>query len=293
MSTGAAADCGSPSVAADAPSSDVVATPAPLPGERNLVAEVYAGRYRTRATVLEDTQHGPQLCYFVADSLPPQGGGPDVLGWDWGAVPAESVRGTSWGFYELVGTYADGAFTLMEPATAADPRAGQASTPSKENRFATPCDEPAAGWVPADPARAIEEALQEARKVATGSPGFAGLWIDQRVPAAELTEENGNEPQRYVLNVSTTGDVGELDAALRRVWGGSLCVSTAARSKADLRAVQAALLDLPGWFASWPDFFTGTVNVSVVHGTLEQQQALDEQFGAGAVRLSSQLKPID
>ncbi|MFQ1001245.1 hypothetical protein [Modestobacter sp. SSW1-42] len=293
VGTAAVAGCGSPSAAADAPSAAVVETPAALAGERNLVAEAYDGRYRAVASVLESPARGPQLCWSMAESLPPQCGGPDVRGWDWSAVPAESVAGTTWGHYELVGTFADGAFTLTEPALARDPGAGPGSTRPEEDRFATPCAPPAGGWMPPDPARATEGALRAAQEVAAGSPGYAGLWIDQRVPAAELTGENGNDPQRIVLNASTTADVRELEAALRQVWGGSLCVSSAPRSEADLLAVQEALRDVPEALYTVPDPFAGTVDLAVVRGTLEQQRALDEQFGAGAVRLSSQLEPID
>ena len=293
MSAAAVAGCGSPPAAGNAPSSTVDATPAALADERNLVVEAYDGRYRTTATVLESPGHGPQLCSSVAESLPPQCGGPDVLGWDWSAVPAESVAGTTWGHYELVGTFADGAFTLTEPAVVRDPHAEPVGTPVEEDRFATPCAPPAGGWVPPDPTRATEEALQATQGVAAGSPGFAGLWIDQQLPAAELTEGNGNDPRRIVLNASTAGDVGQLDAALREVWGGSLCVSAAPRSEADLLAVQEALREHPGATSSVPDPRAGVVDLAVLHGTQEQQRALDERFGADAVRLWSQLEPID
>ena len=293
MGSVAAAGCGSPSAVGEAPSAVVGAAPAPVADERNLVAEAYGGRYRTVATVLESPEHGPQLCSSVAESLPPQCAGPDVLGWDWSAVPAESVAGTTWGDYELVGTFADGAFTLTEPAVVRDLRAEAVGAPVGEDRFATPCPPPAGGWVPPDADRATDDALQAAQEVATGSPGFAGLWIDQQVPAAELTEGNGNDPQRIVLNAATAGDVGELDAALREVWGGSLCVSSVPRSQADLLAVQQALSDVPGALSSGPDPRAGAVDLTVVRGTREQQQALDARFGAGAVRLWSQLEPID
>ena len=87
--------------------------------------------------------------------------------------------------------------------------------------------------------------------------------------------------------------MGELDVALREVWGGLLCVSAAPRSEADLLAVQEALSDVPGALSSAPDSVAGAVDLTVVRGTQEQQRALDGQFGAGAVRLWSRLGPID
>jgi hypothetical protein len=50
------------------------------------------------ATVLQDQSHGPQLCLSgVRTSLPPQCGGPDLVGWDWAAALAHEERGgTTW-----------------------------------------------------------------------------------------------------------------------------------------------------------------------------------------------------
>ncbi|WP_405218163.1 hypothetical protein [Agrococcus sp. Ld7] len=38
----------------------------------------------------------PMLCYNVATSLPPQCGGPEVVGWDWSAVEYEEANGVRW-----------------------------------------------------------------------------------------------------------------------------------------------------------------------------------------------------
>ena len=46
--------------------------------------------YTVTTTVLESPEHGPQLCLGgVAESLPPQCGGPDIVGWDWESVAGE------------------------------------------------------------------------------------------------------------------------------------------------------------------------------------------------------------
>lgn len=74
-------------------------------------------KYRVTATVLEDAEHGPQLCGGVRTSLPPQCGGPDIVGWDWKSVRHESVRGVTWGQYMMTGTWDGERFTLTEPAT--------------------------------------------------------------------------------------------------------------------------------------------------------------------------------
>ncbi|ROR90909.1 hypothetical protein [Nocardioides aurantiacus] len=69
-------------------------------------------------TVLESPEHGPQLCWAVMQSNPPQGRGPDITNWDWSKVTGhESVDGTTWGDLTVVGTYAAGALTLTRPPT--------------------------------------------------------------------------------------------------------------------------------------------------------------------------------
>ena len=107
-------------------------------------------RYTVSATVLESPDHGPQLCHAVAESLPPQCGGPDVVGWDWASVAHESVNGTTWGSYVLVGAFDGSTFTLTTPVTPDDgSRPGRAGAD-----FSSPCLEPAGDWTPPDPSRA-------------------------------------------------------------------------------------------------------------------------------------------
>lgn len=115
-------------------------------------------RYRVTATVLESPQHGPQLCAGMAQSFPPQGRGPDIIGWDWDKVEAESVHGTTWGRYQLVGTFDHVYFTLTEPATPAI----RATRPDELERTTTPCPEPEGGWRPLDKSKATEEAARRA-----------------------------------------------------------------------------------------------------------------------------------
>ena len=38
----------------------------------------------------------PMLCFMVLTSLPPQCGGPQVLGWDWSSVEHETLNGVRW-----------------------------------------------------------------------------------------------------------------------------------------------------------------------------------------------------
>lgn len=273
-------------VGADEPTADGTAAGA----TSFLVPAGYKGRFRTRATVLESRQHGPQLCFTVAESMPPQCGGPDIEGWDWTAVDAESVRGSRWGSYILVGTFDGQTFTLTEPAKTDD---GTRPAGDDGDGLATPCPEPAGGWVPPDPERATQAAFDAATRTARSADGFGGLWIDQQIPDEQLTENNANDPQVFVLNVTTTGDTGEMERAIRDVWGGSLCVSQAGYPMDELMAVQRQLGDLPGLLGSSIDERAGHVDVDVLVASEELRRDLDDRYGKGAVVLHGALEPID
>lgn len=257
----------------------------------SLVSDGYHGRFRTWAAVLESPDHGPQLCHAVEESYPPQCGGPDIAGWDWSAVEHESAAGTRWGSYVLVGTFDGETFTLSEPATVDD---GSVARPQTGNdRFGTPCPEPAGGWHPVDAERATQAAFQQAIEVAQAADGYGGLWIDQRMSEADMTDENANDPRRFVLNVTTTGDVAAMQNVIREVWGGSLCVSAAARDEATLLNIQSHITGEPGVLGSGPDIRTGQLVVQVFIASAEQQRTFDERYGAGTVRLEGMLVPID
>jgi hypothetical protein len=90
-------------------------SPATAPGEFPRPAA--AGEVLAQATVLQKDGEEPQLCLgAVADSYPPQCGGPPILGWDWAAVEqAESASGVTWGTYAITGTWDATAFTVTQP----------------------------------------------------------------------------------------------------------------------------------------------------------------------------------
>lgn len=109
-----------------------------------LVSADYDGRFRTTVGVLESPEHGPQLCYSVAESYPPQCEGPDIEGWDWSTEEAESASGTTWGSYRITGTWDGTTFTLTAPAVADT----GTSYPASDVDFTVPCPTPPDGWDP-------------------------------------------------------------------------------------------------------------------------------------------------
>jgi hypothetical protein len=90
-------------------------SPPAAPGEFPRPAA--AGEVLAQATMLQMDGEAPELCLGgVAESYPPQCGGPPILGWDWAAVEqAESASGVTWGSYAITGTWDATAFTVTQP----------------------------------------------------------------------------------------------------------------------------------------------------------------------------------
>ncbi|MFI6710411.1 hypothetical protein ACIBF7_28510 [Nonomuraea sp. NPDC050478] len=248
-------------------------------------------------SVLESPEHGPQLCAEMATSLPPQCGGPDIVGWDWSKVRHESVRGTKWGWYRVVGTWDGSRLTLTEPPGAAVERA------SEEHSLDSPCPVPEGGWRPADPAKATREALQVTKQRLDNEEAVGGVWLDQSyldsIPGydgskREWSEKYANDPAKLVLNVKFTGDLTGREAWVRESWGGALCVSQAQRSEETLRQIQEFIGDDLGqrFTSTSVDIMKEQVVVGVWVADEELQQRLDDKYGEGVVHLQAALKPV-
>jgi len=77
-----------------------------------------AGEVSGQGTVLQINGQTPQLCLgAVAESYPPQCGGPEIIEWDWDAVDLEETANeVTWGTYAVFGTWDGTRFTLTQPA---------------------------------------------------------------------------------------------------------------------------------------------------------------------------------
>ncbi|HKE15927.1 MAG TPA: hypothetical protein VKB80_13715 [Kofleriaceae bacterium] len=255
-----------------------------------LVPDGYAGRYQADGIlVLEDASHGPEMCAYQLDSDPPQCRGPDLVGWSWARVKYSSGDRTRWGHYRITGRFQGTKFTVTEVA---DPGAPDVTPrPAKRRGDETPCPEPRGGWKPIDPARATDAAMQAASALAQRSPDYAGLWIDQ---GQFVTEATANDPGKFILNVSFTGDVAGHTARLREVWGGALCVSQVRYTEAQLVSIQKAVTEsLPGGASSDIDVYANRVMFRAWAAFERNQKELDARYGAGAVVLTGVLRPID
>ncbi|WP_157530496.1 hypothetical protein [Microtetraspora niveoalba] len=255
-------------------------------------------RYQADATVLSDARHGPQLCSFVAQSMPPQCGGPDVVGWDWNAVEHSARNGVRWGEYHVVGTWDGTRLTLTEPPRPAE----RPDAPPDRSGPTTPCPEPAGGWRPVDPAKATSRAMEAAIEKARTLPGYAQAVLDQsyleeieeyRPDDVRSVERYANDPKRLVLNLWFTGDASAREPEIREIWGGALCLNSAQRSEAELSEIQERVLkEMKGVQSASADGRTGQVSIGVWVVTPELQREVDEKYGEGVVVLEGFLEPV-
>jgi len=254
-----------------------------------------AARYRGIGMVLDDGD-GPELCLGpVMSSLPPQCGGPRLVGWDWSGIESAQRAGVRWTVpeYVVTGTYADHTLTLTEPPVRSDEYDGPRSLRSydEDRSFATPCPAPPGGWRPVDPSRTTQKALQEVARAAERIDGFAELWWDQSVnPASDDPDADPgamNDPERLVVNVRVVGDPAAAEQQLREVWGGALCVTRAERTAAELRRIQAEVARTPGMISASSGQDVVDLDVELDDGTL--QRRFEEEYGEGVVRVHSAL----
>ncbi len=255
-------------------------------------APVAAQRYAVSTTVLESPDHGPQLCLgWVAQSLPPQCGGPDVVGFAWADVDdEESVDGTTWGDYGLVGTWDGDRFTLTEAP--GDPDSVPRPDGFPDPDFSTPCDPPSGGWAPTDQRLMSAEAQSAATAYADEQADLGAVWLDRD---AAWTGARPADVGAGVLTFSFTGDLDRHETQLRQRYGGPICVVAAAHSAAKLQALQAAVHDaLPGGALTISaDAVRGVVEVWVPVVDEEVVQRLAAVDPEGLVRAHAILVPVD
>lgn len=284
----------------DASSEPAVDTTPAVPAASPTAMLPADGPVRARATVLDEGE-GPMLCLgSIAFSYPPQCSGPDVDGWVWDDHPHEASSGVRWGSYTMSGSW-DG--TTFTPAVVRETTPDDHPEDDVEARFATRCPEPAGGWAPVDPVTTTREALSAAHRVAEELPDHAVSWGDQSInpvypetlqddPPSLEVQQAMNDPRWTILNVGVTEDVARAEAAVREVWGGALCVSEFAHTRARLREVAEQVRNLPGGLDSSYGSISNTVEIGVVHDDGSIQGWADEEFGPGVVTVTSALVPI-
>ena len=267
-------------------------------GEATLSSEGGAGPlwHTGSGTVLESPDHGPELCLGpIAASLPPQCGGVPLVSWQWQSVSGEQTAiGTTWGEYSVTGSFDGEVLTLTEPAGDPVTPAGPGGSEGEQDPFRTPCPEPPGGWIPVDPSRSGEDAIQAANAYAQSQSDHAAFWVDYLAPADQ--EPAADSP--LILNVAFTGALQRHERELRQVWGGPLCVQELEHTVAELRGIQedfsngaAAVFGLQILWSSSLEH-QQKVEVGVVAVTDAQRQDVAERYGAGLVELVPGLTPV-
>lgn len=217
-------------------------------------------------TVLDDGD-GPEMCLgAVAESYPPQCGGPRLEGFDFGDVGAETASGVTWGSYALVGTFDGTTFTVTDatPAALYDPMAEE-----PVDGLEAACSAPGGSGG----GKTTPEDMDATLAAASALPGYASVW---------LTGDT--------INVAVTEDADGAEETLRESWDGGLCVTTVEKTDADLNEInqqlQAALGDRLLTSGSYtPD----TLDAQVVFDDGSIQDWADATYGDGLVRVTSAL----
>jgi hypothetical protein len=243
---------------------------------------------RGSGTVLQaENDDVPRLCLgAIAESLPPQCGGIPIEGWDWDAVEGEeTASGTTWGGYEVIGTYDGATFKLHEVVGSSTSNGGN------EAAFTAPCSTPAGGWVAHDPSMASRDDFTPAAQAAEAESDSTAVWIDY------LEEPVGEETGPFIGVFGFTGDLERHEAELRELWGGPICVFQQTIPFRELRRIQRDLGDggalavgLEQTYSSI-DVQANVVEVGAVVTSEQIELALAERYGEGTVRVVPALVP--
>jgi hypothetical protein len=203
-----------------APAAHARSTPAP-PGPR----------YTVTATVREDHPKPPAVCGPLPTTTD-DCSTVALANWSWDGLPYQEDRDGRFGRYLLVGAWDGETLTLTAPPVPATRETPPADAP--RDTYRSPCPAPPGGWKPVDPARATHTYQEAAVAEAEAHPTFGGVWLDDN-------SDGRDGPPYVVLNVTFTEGLAAREADLRRIWGGALCVSRAARSRASLERVRDEL----------------------------------------------------
>ncbi|MFC3686947.1 hypothetical protein [Aquipuribacter hungaricus] len=240
-----------------------------------------------------DGGDGAELCPGgVGESLPPQCGGPELIGWDWTDHDGdyESASGVRFGDFQVTGTF-DGTDLTVTDAVPADEWTDAGSVTDVD--FASPCPEPPGGW-PGEPMPWSAEDI--VFTAAQQRSDYAGGWVTHRDPrdAYELDRALTDDPEATVLppvvNIRVTGDPAAAEAELREVWDGPLCVTTAERTETELRRIQDEVTtSVASMLSAGVDVLTGTVQLTVTYDDGALRSELDGRYGDGVVQVISAL----
>ncbi len=158
----------------------------------------------------------------------------------------------------------------------------------------TPCPEPPGGWSPVDPKKDSEWASDRAGNIAEEEPDFAGIWVDYYDSTPEEAGKDDSwADDKVILNVAFTGSLKRHERALRKVWGGPLCLVKQDHTEDELRAIQDELADeLEGNVLSTSIDVDGTIDLDVIVADAATEAAIG-RYEPGLVEVHERLRPVD
>lgn len=239
-----------------------------------------AQEYEVDATVLENRDHGPQLCLgVVLTSDPIQCGDVPVTNWDWEDVPhRQTDRGTTTAGVHVRGTYDGTSFTLTRRPERARPQ----EPPPPYVPPGPACDQPEV----MDPAHGMDR-WEETPPEWQAIPERVAAWVNNAGP--------GEGP--FIGNmIVRPGRAAEAQEIIRRHYLGPLCVAEKdLPTEAELRGTQERILAKLGRqvLSGGPEERAGVLRYTLILVTPELRAEIDEEFGPGRVVLEGRLTPVD
>jgi len=254
-----------------------MAPPTEIPGISGLVTtrdptSVYSGANgQPELCISGTTDSGPAGCLKPAISL---------RGWT-----ATAKRGVEY----LVSGHYDGTTMRVHAVhrwdDAKDKRAPDWG--DGQNDYRTRCHAPAGGWRVLRPALTTSRQIDELEFDAEKLPGYTAFWWDfSRTPVGGRE----NDPNFATANVMVDHDVAAARAALRKRWGGALCVTRSRHSRVEQQRIFGELDKLPGLIATSAKWDSVDCLVIADDGTL--QAWADRRFGRGYVRVTPALSRL-
>ncbi|CAN7235299.1 hypothetical protein [Knoellia sp. LjRoot47] len=241
--------------------------------------------------LMQDTPDGPvELCLGgVAESYPPQCGGPTLVGEvDWSTLAPQRANGVTWtegevwaiGRFEPAGTaHSGGRLTLTRPLSLTPPAGVTSPTPPPMS-FPQLCDDPYADG--GSSSGGTDDAQNALMERLTSLDGYVGSWVS-----------DGSS----LFNVVVTGDADVARSALRATWKGGLCVEQRDQpTEADAACAQEAVTSVPGLLSAGYDATSGVLDVQVTVLDAPTRDrivaAVSRWLDADQVRMSSAVQPL-
>ncbi|PRA82992.1 hypothetical protein CQ045_00895 [Microbacterium sp. MYb66] len=204
-----------------------------------------------------------------------------------------------WGDFTLTGTL--DAHTGVFAVDTVTPASAAPTAIEEEPLFPSRCPVPDGGWEVLDESTATGEALHAANSLIPTLEGYATAWIDRSQippapPGADAIEQmrfDAVHAGLSIVNVGVRGDPSAAEVAVRRVWGGALCVFTVDYAAADIEALQQRIMHEHPVFSSAIDPMTGVIGLTVTFDADgELQLRMDREYGPGRVAVWPVLVPL-